>query len=128
VESSPVAQLRIDRWLVAARIVKTRTIAQEACAGGKVDVNGARASAHRMVRPGDRVEISTARGRRSLIVLTLAERRQSPAEAKLLFEDKTPPPSPEPVAPPGMPDATRERGSGRPSKRDRRRIDRLRGW
>jgi ribosome-associated heat shock protein Hsp15 len=67
--------VRIDRWLLAARLYKTRPLAQEACAGGKVDLNGSGASAHKLVRVGDRVRVSTPRGARELIVRGLGERR-----------------------------------------------------
>lgn len=116
------AGVRIDKWLLAARVFKTRTLSQQACAGGKVTVNDVRASAHRAVRVGDRVRVQGARGLRDLVVLGLAERRLPAPEAQLLYEDRSPPPEPR-AAPPVE---HRERGSGRPSKRDRRSMDRFR--
>jgi len=118
--------VRIDRWLLAARLYKTRALAQEACAGGKVEINRSSASAHKPVRVGDRVHLSTPRGARDLIVRGLGERRLSPSEAVLLFEDVTPPAParPELRDAPGAPWAI---AAGRPSKRDRRQIARLRG-
>lgn len=114
--------VRIDQWLLAARLFKTRPLAQQACTGGKVEVNGNGVSAHRLVRVGDRILVKHERGRRELVVRGLGRRRLGPAEARELYEDVTPPPEPKPadafVAP--LPP------SERPSKRDRRRIDRWR--
>jgi ribosome-associated heat shock protein Hsp15 len=120
------ASVRVDRWLLAARVYKTRSLAQDACAGGKVDVNRATASPHKAVRVGDRIRVSTPRGPRELVVRALAEKRLSSPDATLLYEDVTPPPPPTPEIPPGA-DVRHERGFGRPSKRDRRQIDRIRG-
>lgn len=115
--------VRIDRWLLAVRVFKTRTLSQQACAGGKVTVNDVRATAHRPVRAGDRVRIQGARGLRDLVVLGLAERRLPAPDAQELYEDHSPPP--EPREPPAL-TLQRDRGSGRPSKRDRRKVDRFR--
>jgi ribosome-associated heat shock protein Hsp15 len=119
--------VRIDRWLLAARVYKTRGLCAAACEGGKVDVNGVAASAHKPVRPGDRVRATTPAGRRELVVRALGVKRLGASDARELYEDVTPPPSPEEierrrVAPPEL----REAGSGRPTKRDRREMQRLR--
>ena len=116
--------IRIDRWLLAARLFKTRTLAQEACTGGKVEVNATRATPHRLVREGDRVRITTPRGKREITVQKLAERRLSPADAATLYDDLTPWPPPKPAEPAAYPPP--EKRPGRPSKRDRRQFDRLR--
>jgi ribosome-associated heat shock protein Hsp15 len=119
-------EVRIDKWLWAARFFKSRTLAAAACSGGKVDINDVAAKPARVVRAGDRLAITQPRGRRIARVLTLSERRGSAAEAGLLYEDLTPAPPPRESrpAPPGL----RVPGAGRPTKRDRRRIDRLSGW
>jgi ribosome-associated heat shock protein Hsp15 len=109
---------RIDRWLLAARAFKTRSQAAEACDGGKVTVNDASAKPHKLVRPGDEVTFTAPAGRRIWKVLDLAERRGPASAARALYEDLTPPPAPEPEAPA----AHRERGSGRPTKKDRRQM------
>ena len=111
---------RIDRWLLAARAFKTRSLAAEACDGGKVAINGAAAKPHKLVRAGDEVSFTTPAGRRIWKVLDLAERRGPASAARALYEDLTPPPPPEPVADPTLP--YRERGSGRPTKKDRRQM------
>jgi len=119
--------VRIDRWLLAARIFKTRSLCVGACEGGKVDVNGQTASAHKLVRVGDRVHVTTPAGKRQLIVRGLGIRRLDAESARALYEDVTPPPSPEEIerrrfAPPEI----RDPGTGRPTKRDRRELQRLR--
>ena len=118
--------VRVDRWLLAARVFKTRTLSQQACTGGRVTVNETRATAHRAVRIGDRVRIQTPRGLRDLKILALAERRLPAPEASALYEDHSPPPEPRPAADP-IGAFERGRGEGRPSKRDRRSMDRFRG-
>lgn len=114
---------RIDRWLWAARAFRSRSLAAQACDGGKVTVNGATAKPHKLVHSGDLIEISAVGGKRRWRVVDLAVRRGPATVARTLYEDLTPPPIPEPVDP-GMP--RRERGAGRPTKRERRQWDRYR--
>ena len=117
--------VRIDKWLWAARFFKTRSLATAACDGGKVDLNDQGAKPAKPVRPGDTVRITTPVGRRVARVLALAEQRGSPAVARALYEDLTPPEPPRVYqARPGR----RAPGAGRPTKRERRDFDRLRGW
>ena len=118
------AAMRIDKWLWAARAFKTRSLAADACDGGKVDVNGEAAKPAKQVRAGDHVEITTPVGRRILKVAGLSERRGGAPEARLLYEDLTPPAPPR-IRQPKPP--YRPPGAGRPTKRERREIDRLRG-
>jgi ribosome-associated heat shock protein Hsp15 len=115
---------RIDRWLWAARAFRSRSLAAQACDGGKVTVNDATAKPHKLIRPGDLIEISSVDGTRRWRVLALAERRGPASVARTLYEDLTPPPPPEAPHDPSMP--RRERGMGRPTKRERRQLDRLR--
>jgi len=121
-----MADVRIDKWLWAARFFKSRTLAAAACNGGKVDVNGDAAKPSKAVRPGDLLQVTLPRGKRIVRVIELAERRGSGSEAAHLYDDLTPPPPPreERLAPP----VYRPPGAGRPTKRARRRIDRLSGW
>ena len=121
-----VEDVRIDKWLWAARFFKSRTLAGAACSGGKVDVNQQGAKPSRPVRPGDLLEITQSSGRRIVRVVALSVRRGPGAEAALLYEDLTPPAPPK-EARPGRP-AYRPPGAGRPTKRDRRLTDRLRRW
>jgi ribosome-associated heat shock protein Hsp15 len=116
--------LRVDKWLWAARFFKTRSLATAACTGGKVDVNDEAAKPARLVRLGDTVKITLARDRRIARVLALADRRGPAAQARRLYEDMTPP------APPRAgrtPPPFRPPGAGRPTKRERRQIEKLRG-
>jgi ribosome-associated heat shock protein Hsp15 len=117
-----VESVRVDRWLYAARIFKSRTQANQACAGGHVRVNGSRTKAHHPLRVGDEVHVQKERSLRILEVCALAEKRLSPPQARELYLDRSPPPPPreERVL-------TRERGAGRPTKRDLRKLRKLRG-
>ena len=85
-------RVRLDVWLDVACLFKTRSEAQRACRGGKVDVNAQRAKPHRTVQPGDRLAIKRPQGRRQLVeVRSLADRHLPKAEARALYEDVTPP-------------------------------------
>ena len=89
---------RLDIWLDVACLFKTRSEAQKACKGGKVDVGGQTAKPHRLIEVGDEIEISRPHGRRQKIaVRALAERHVAKADARLLYEDLTPPPTPEEI-------------------------------
>lgn len=121
--------VRLDKWLWAARFFKTRALATEAVAGGRVHVNGQAAKPAKAVRPGDRLEITAGRTRFTVDVLETSERRGPPAEAARLY-DETPESlaaredaaATRRLAPPPAPAA-----GGRPTKRDRRRMTRDRG-
>jgi len=115
-------QTRIDRWLTAARIFKSRNLAQAACEAGHVRINDVHARPSSLVKIGDEVRAFAPRGTVVLLVKGLAEKRLSAALAQLLFDDHSPPPPPKEER-----IAVRERGAGRPTKADRRAISRLRG-
>ena len=117
--------LRLDKWLWAARFYKSRSLAQAACDGGKVDVNGQAAKPSRAIRAGDRVQLTMGEWRRELVVKVLGERRRPAAEARALYDDLSPPPPPRALRPPKA--VVRARGLGRPTKRERRLHDWLRG-
>ena len=119
--------LRIDKWLWAARFFKTRSLAASACVGGKVDVNEEAAKPARLVRPGDLVKVTLPQGRRRIVkVVSLDDRRGPATTARALYEDLTPP---EPAHSRQAPPPYREPGTGRPTKRERREVDRLmEGW
>lgn len=123
------AKVRIDRWLNAARVFGSRELAADACDGGKVHVAGQAAKPHKLVGPGDELTVTTPRGERILVVAKTAEKRLSPPMARELYEDRTPPPEerPNPLGDLPMPEIPRrERGAGRPTKRERRVLDRWR--
>jgi ribosome-associated heat shock protein Hsp15 len=117
--------MRLDKWLWAARFYKSRSLAQAACEGGKVDVNAQAAKPSRMIRAGDRIQLTLGEWRRVLVVTALAERRGPATEARALYDDLSPPPPPRALRPPKA--AFRPPGAGRPTKRARRLHDRLRG-
>ena len=90
--------VRIDVWLDVACLFKTRSEAQRACKGGKIDVNGQPAKPHREVRVGDEIEIGRGFGRKQRVrVRDLADRHLPKGEARALYEDLTPRPSPEEI-------------------------------
>ena len=116
---------RIDKWLWHARVVRTRTSAASIVDAGHIRLNGARVSAtSQPVKPGDVVTVALDRTVRILKVTGFAERRGDAQAARALFEDLTPPPEPR-AAEAAV--AEREPGSGRPTKQERRAIDRLLG-
>jgi ribosome-associated heat shock protein Hsp15 len=119
---------RIDRWLWAARLVKTRSLATEAVRGGRVHVNGAAVKPSREVRPGDRLEITKGTTRLVVVVRATSERRGPAREAALLYEEtaesceaRERAAAERRVAATQVPNL-----GGRPTKRDRRRYDRVR--
>lgn len=112
----------MDKWLWAARCFKTRTQASAACDAGHVRINAVGVKASKGVGVGDTVEALTPGGLRILEVIALGDRRGSAEQARLLYVDHTPPPEKREAPPVG-----RERGLGRPTKRDRRRMSRVRG-
>ena len=124
---SPV---RLDVWLDVACLFRTRSEAQKACKGGKVDVNGQRAKPNRLVRPGDEIEISRQYGgKQKVIVRSLAARHIARADARTLYEDVTPPPTEEEVQMRRMDRIFRATvGAHRPrDKRERRAMQKLKG-
>jgi len=124
-----MARVRIDKWLWAARFFKTRTLAQRACELGRIGCNGQQVKASREVRAGDLLEVKTESGDFQVEVLIPSEMRGPAAVAQTLYRET------------GESRATRLRlieerkamphfesfREGRPSKRDRRKINRLRG-
>ena len=113
--------VRLDAWLWAVRVYKTRSAATTACRAGHVRVGGEKVKASQPVRVGDEVRIRIAGFDRILIVRQLLAKRVGAPLAALAADDRTP--AREPVAQL----AVRDRGAGRPTKRERRDIDRLRG-
>jgi ribosome-associated heat shock protein Hsp15 len=109
----------VDRWLWAVRLFKTRGEATDACRGGHVRVNGRPVKAAASIAVGDQVVVRTHGGDRTVEVRQLIEKRVGASLAAESYVDHTPPPPPreERVA-------ARERGAGRPTKRERRQLDR----
>jgi ribosome-associated heat shock protein Hsp15 len=130
--SSPAAldAVRLDVWLDVACIYPTRSQAKAACEGGKVDVDGERAKPHRQIRVGSRLLVSRSEGvRRELVVKALADRSLPKAQARQLYEDVTPEPSPQVLEARRLDRMLAPRGDdGRPDKRERRERRRQKGW
>ena len=116
-----IRAVRIDSWLWAIRIYKTRSAATTACRAGHVRVNGDRIKAAQTVKPGDEVRVRIAGFDRILTVRQTLSKRVGAPVAVTAYEDRTPPREPSAML------AVRDRGAGRPTKRERREIDRLRG-
>jgi ribosome-associated heat shock protein Hsp15 len=117
---------RIDKWLWHARVVRTRSAAAALVEAGLVRINSGRTNApSRPVRAGDVVTVALDRSVRVLRVAGYTDRRGSAALARSLYEDLSP--APAAASAKGPEDGIREVGTGRPSKRERRDIDRLRG-
>ncbi|MGW3411107.1 RNA-binding S4 domain-containing protein [Streptomyces sp. NPDC000888] len=116
--------VRVDSWIWSVRLVKTRSMGATACRGGHVRVNGERVKPAYAVRVGDEVRLRHAGRERVVVVKRVIRKRVGPPVAAECFVDNSPPPPPrEAIAPAGI----RDRGAGRPTKRDRREMERLRG-
>ena len=117
--------MRIDQWLHAVRITKTRSDAAAACRGGHVTVNEKAAKPSTPVEVGDRVEALINQRTRIVEVSAVLTKRVGAAVAVDCYVDHSPPPPERDTLRPLF--GVRDRGAGRPTKRDRRQIDRLRG-
>ena len=113
---------RVDRWLTAARLFKSRSQAQQACEAGHVSVNGVTVKPSRTIQIGDKIVARAPRGLAVVIVVAVEEKRQGAARAKELYDDQSPPPVERDT---NM--GIRPRGAGRPTKADCRAIARLTG-
>jgi ribosome-associated heat shock protein Hsp15 len=119
-----VESARVDLWLWAVRLFKSRSAATDACRGGHVRVNGSPAKPATPVRVGDRITTRVHGRERVLEVVTvIAKRVGAPLAAECLVDHSPPPPDADRASVPFL----RDPASGRPTKRDRRRMDRLRG-
>jgi ribosome-associated heat shock protein Hsp15 len=116
-------RVRVDRWLWAVRLTRTRSGAAQACRAGHVQVNEVRAKPATPVRVEDTVRVRVGDRERVVEVVRLIETRVGAELAAACLIDRSPPPPPrDPLDRPGR----RDPGMGRPTKRDRRRLDRTR--
>jgi ribosome-associated heat shock protein Hsp15 len=116
---------RIDRWLWAVRLVKTRSMAAQACRAGHVQVNGVRVKPAAPVKVGDTVRARLGGRERVVEVTRLLQARVGAEVAAGCLIDRSPPPPPRDDLLAGL--GLRDRGAGRPTKRERRRLDQTRG-
>ena len=116
--------VRVDSWIWAVRLTKTRSQAAAACRGGHVKVNGTPAKPAQHVTVGDEVRLRIAGRDRIVEVVQVLTKRVGPPVAAQAIIDRSPPPPPRELLA-SIP--VRERGAGRPTKRERRETDRLRG-
>jgi ribosome-associated heat shock protein Hsp15 len=116
--------VRVDVWIWSVRLVKTRSLATAACRAGHVRVNDERVKPAAAVRPGDQVRVRLAGRERIVVVRRVVRKRVGAPVAVECYTDHSPPPPPREAL---LPIARRQRGAGRPTKRDRREIERLLG-
>ncbi len=122
--ASDEAPVRVDSWMWSVRLIKTRSLAATECKAGHVRVNGERAKPAQPVKTGDEVRLFHAGRERVVVVSRLIRKRVgAPAAAECFIDNSPPPPPREDVLAIGL----RDRGAGRPTKRDRRDMRRLRG-
>jgi ribosome-associated heat shock protein Hsp15 len=115
---------RVDSWIWSVRLAATRSAASGACRAGHVRVNGVRVKPAHAVRAGDEVRLRAGGRERVVIVQQVITKRVSASAAAACYIDNSPPPPPREEA---VPVAARDRGAGRPTKRERRTIDKLLG-
>ena len=122
--TSDEGPVRVDAWIWSVRITKTRSLAAAACKAGHVKVNGDKVKPAQLLRVGDEVRVRDGSWERVVVVSRLVRKRVGPTVAAECLVDNSPPrPSREEV--PVI--ALRDRGAGRPTKRDRRDLERLQG-
>lgn len=115
----PVPKIRLDKWLWQARFFKTRTLSAKEITAGHVRVNGVRATKPAQgVGPGDVLTFAQAERVRVVRILELGTRRGPAPEAQTLYDDLS-----DPVTQDSVPPAPKFEGKGRPTKRDRRKLD-----
>lgn len=123
-EGEPSGSVRVDSWIWCVRLTKSRSLAAAACKAGHVRVNGERVKPAQAVHVGDEVRLYHA-GRERIVVVSrlLAKRVGAPVAAECFVDNSPPPPPREDAFALGV----RDRGAGRPTKRDRREMERLHG-
>jgi ribosome-associated heat shock protein Hsp15 len=114
----------VDSWIWSVRLAKTRSAAAAAIRGGHVRVNGVRVKPAHLVRPGDEVRVRQSDRERIVVVTRVITKRVGPPIATGCYVDNSPPPPSREMASPA---GVRDRGAGRPTKRDRRSIEKLIG-
>lgn len=116
--------VRVDAWIWAVRLIKTRSLAAEACRAGHVKINGSSVKPAQQVVPGDRVRLWKDHREYDVEVLETPRKRLGAPAARRCYADHSPPPPPKEVL---ASQPRRDRGAGRPTKKERRQLDELRG-
>ena len=122
--------VRLDVWLDVACLFRTRSEAKRACEGGKVEVNGEHAKPHRVLREGDRIRVGRPFGRHQHVIARIViDQHVKKAEARVLYDDVTPKPTPEEIEMRRMERVYRaaSQAAGTPDRRRRREIRRAKG-
>ena len=122
--SGSAGTVRVDSWIWSVRLTKSRSMAADACRGGHVKVNNESVKPSHLLRVGDEVRVRQDQRERVVVVSKLISKRVGPPAAAECYVDNSPPPPPRELF---VQVAVRDRGAGRPTKRDRRDMDRLRG-
>ncbi|QNP64307.1 RNA-binding S4 domain-containing protein [Streptomyces genisteinicus] len=123
-EAAGAGTVRVDVWVWSARLTKTRSQASAACRAGHVRVNGERVKPAQAVRVGDQVRVFHEGRERIVVIVQILRKRVGAPVAAEAYTDHSPPPPPREFTAPA---AVRDRGAGRPTKRDRRELERLHG-
>lgn len=118
------APVRIDVWVWAVRLLKTRSLSAQARKAGHIKLNGVAVKPSQLVTPGDRIRVWADHRERDVEVVSTVRKRVGAAIAQACYIDHSPPPPPKEILL-SMP--RRDKGAGRPTKKERRDIDRLRG-
>jgi ribosome-associated heat shock protein Hsp15 len=123
----PLVAVRVDLWLDVACLFKTRAEAQRACRGGKVEVNGVSTKPHRLLKIGDEIRITRGTRKQIVRVQGLAEKHLPRAEARGLYEDRTPPPTQDELDRRAFERAYPKGPTGAPDRRLRRLLRKMKG-
>ncbi len=121
---SDMQSVRLDSWIWAVRLFKTRSAAAAACRGGHVRVNGTPAKAGQRIGPDDEIRLRVDGLEKIVVVVRIVAKRVGAPVATECMIDRSPPPPPKEVL---ASQPRRDRGAGRPTKRERRELDKLRG-
>lgn len=122
---SEIQKIRVDKWLWAIRLYKTRTLATEACAAGKVKIEGESVKASYLLKVGQVLQLNRQGEKWTIKALKLIEKRVGAPIAALCYEDLTPPEEKNKLLFPASFYEVRDKGIGRPTKKDRREIDKF---
>ena len=122
---SEIQKIRIDKWLWAIRMYKTRTLATEACAAGKIKIEGESVKASYLLKTGQTIQMNRQGEKWTLKSVKLIEKRVGASLAAECYEDLTPPEEKNKLQFPASFYEVRDKGIGRPTKRDRREIDKF---